>query len=75
MNFSDRVSVVLVEPQSPGNVGMVCRAMKNMGLNQLRLRRDDTGQVSGFELRNIFGEVDFTAKKTGSLPLEASPVE
>lgn len=33
----DRVAIVLVEPQSPGNVGMVCRAMKNMGLLQLRL--------------------------------------
>ena len=31
------VSIILVEPQSPGNVGMVCRAMKNMGLNDLRL--------------------------------------
>lgn len=31
------VSIVLVEPQSPGNVGMVCRAMKNMGLSGLRL--------------------------------------
>ena len=31
------VSVVLVEPQSPGNVGMVCRAMKNFGLHDLRL--------------------------------------
>ncbi len=31
------VAIVLVEPQSPGNVGMVCRAMKNMGLAGLRL--------------------------------------
>jgi len=31
------ISIVLVEPQSPGNVGMVCRAMKNMGLSGLRL--------------------------------------
>lgn len=31
------VAIVLVEPQSPGNVGMVCRAMKNMGLSRLRL--------------------------------------
>lgn len=31
------LSVILVEPQSPGNIGMVCRAMKNMGLSQLRL--------------------------------------
>src|SRR6185369_7549638 len=29
--------IVLVEPQSPGNIGMVCRAMKNMGLFRLRL--------------------------------------
>jgi tRNA/rRNA methyltransferase len=28
---------VLVEPQSPGNIGMTCRAMKNMGFNRLRL--------------------------------------
>ena len=34
---SSAISIVLVEPQSPGNVGMVCRAMKNMGLRQLRL--------------------------------------
>ena len=33
----DKIVVVLVEPQSPGNIGMVCRAMKNMGLTRLRL--------------------------------------
>jgi tRNA/rRNA methyltransferase len=37
MNDPNAVSIVLVEPQNPGNVGMVCRAMKNMGLSQLRL--------------------------------------
>lgn len=31
------IAIVLVEPQSPGNIGMVCRAMKNMGLTDLRL--------------------------------------
>ena len=36
-NLSDHTAIVLVEPQSPGNIGMVCRAMKNMGLRQLRL--------------------------------------
>lgn len=35
--YADRISIVLVEPQQPGNVGMVCRAMKNMGLADLRL--------------------------------------
>jgi tRNA/rRNA methyltransferase len=34
---SDNTTIVLVEPQSPGNIGMACRAMKNMGLRQLRL--------------------------------------
>lgn len=34
---SNNIAIVLVEPQSPGNVGMVCRAMKNMGLTRLRL--------------------------------------
>jgi len=29
--------IILVEPQSPGNIGMVCRAMKNMGLSRLRI--------------------------------------
>lgn len=33
----DSLAIVLVEPQSPGNIGMVCRAMKNMGLSRLRL--------------------------------------
>lgn len=37
MNNADNIVIVLVEPQSPGNVGMVCRAMKNMGLYELRL--------------------------------------
>jgi len=39
MNVSirDRIAIVLVELQSPGNVGMVCRAMKNMGLSELRI--------------------------------------
>lgn len=29
--------VILVEPQSPGNIGMVCRAMANFGCSRLRL--------------------------------------
>lgn len=37
MLYRDKIAIVLVEPQNPGNVGMVCRAMKNMGLYELRL--------------------------------------
>lgn len=31
------LTVVLVEPQQPGNIGMVCRAMANFGVDDLRL--------------------------------------
>lgn len=31
------IAIVLVEPQSPGNIGMVCRAMINFGASDLRL--------------------------------------
>lgn len=37
VSLKERVAIVLVDPQSPGNVGMVCRAMKNMGLGELRI--------------------------------------
>lgn len=36
-SFADNTFVVMVEPQSPGNIGMACRAMKNMGFRHLRL--------------------------------------
>ena len=37
MDFKEKIVIVLVGTQSPGNIGMVCRAMKNMGLFELRL--------------------------------------
>lgn len=36
--------IVLVQPQHPGNVGAVCRAMKNMGLFRLRLVDPPVGE-------------------------------
>ena len=36
MYLSD-VTIILCRPSEPGNVGAVCRAMKNMGLTRLRL--------------------------------------
>ncbi len=33
------IRVVLVDPNHPGNIGAVARAMKNMGLNELHLVR------------------------------------
>ena len=32
-----RIAIVLARPRESGNVGMVCRAMANMGLSELRL--------------------------------------
>ena len=37
MSMLDQIAVILVEPQSPGNLGMISRAMKNMGLKDLRV--------------------------------------
>ncbi len=36
------ISIVLVEPQSPGNIGAVARAMKNLGLSRLVLVNSQT---------------------------------
>lgn len=36
-NPLDRIRVVLVQPKQPGNIGSVCRAMKNFGLSRLYL--------------------------------------
>ncbi len=35
--LDEKIAVVLVAPQSPGNIGMVCRAMANFGAGDLRL--------------------------------------
>jgi tRNA/rRNA methyltransferase len=35
--LNNDIIIILVEPQSPGNIGMTCRAMKNMGCTQLRI--------------------------------------
>ncbi|MDH7568034.1 MAG: RNA methyltransferase [Armatimonadota bacterium] len=36
-SFLENVRVILVEPQTPGNIGSACRAMKTMGLTNLVL--------------------------------------
>ena len=37
MNTRTNITVVLVEPAAPGNIGAVARVLKNTGLSQLRL--------------------------------------
>ncbi|BCR04820.1 tRNA (cytidine/uridine-2'-O-)-methyltransferase TrmJ [Desulfuromonas versatilis] len=45
MNF-DNISVVLVEPQGPLNIGSVCRAMMNFGFSDLRLVNPSADHLS-----------------------------
>jgi len=47
----DNVSVLLVNPLQPGNVGAVARAMKNMGLRKLKLVGDS--DLSSLECRKM----------------------
>jgi tRNA/rRNA methyltransferase/tRNA (cytidine32/uridine32-2'-O)-methyltransferase len=42
MRLEDIV-IILARPSEPGNVGAVCRAMKNMGLGRLRLAAPELG--------------------------------
>jgi len=37
LNILKNVSIILVEPKNPGNIGSAVRAMKNMGFSDLRL--------------------------------------
>ena len=39
------VVIVLSRPAEPGNIGAVCRAMKNMGLGRLRLAAPDVSAL------------------------------
>jgi tRNA (cytidine32/uridine32-2'-O)-methyltransferase len=45
---ADNLTVILVEPTHPGNIGAVARAMGNMGVDDLRLVRpaDHLGQIA-----------------------------
>jgi tRNA/rRNA methyltransferase/tRNA (cytidine32/uridine32-2'-O)-methyltransferase len=42
----DNVIFILARPSEPGNVGAACRAMKNMGLRQLRLAAPELPALS-----------------------------
>ncbi len=60
----EKISIVLVEPQGPLNVGSVCRAMKNFGFNDLRLVNPQADHL-GDEARRM-------AVKAGGLLEEAA---
>jgi tRNA/rRNA methyltransferase/tRNA (cytidine32/uridine32-2'-O)-methyltransferase len=50
MNFEDLV-IILSRPAEPGNIGAVCRAMKNMGLSRLRLAAADAEALNDEVIR------------------------
>lgn len=41
----ENISIILVEPQGPLNIGSVCRAMMNFGFSDLRLVNPETGHL------------------------------
>ena len=52
------LSVILVEPESPGNVGFVARSMANFGVRDLRIvnadpRLDDQAQMFAVRAKDI----------------------
>lgn len=67
--FLDSITVLLVEPQSAGNVGSVARAMKNLGLRHLMLVNPQT-EISDDAHHRACGADDIldSAQRKGSLP-------
>ena len=54
----DQVMIVLVEPSHPGNVGATARAMKTMGVSQLRLVTDQPIWLEQEAIRRASGAED-----------------
>jgi tRNA/rRNA methyltransferase/tRNA (cytidine32/uridine32-2'-O)-methyltransferase len=52
MELSD-VVIILCRPGEPGNVGAVCRAMKNMGLSRLRLVSPELNDEGALRARAV----------------------
>ena len=52
MNLTD-VIIVLSRPAEAGNVGAVCRAMKNIGLSRLRLAAPELAEPGPNDLWSL----------------------
>jgi tRNA/rRNA methyltransferase/tRNA (cytidine32/uridine32-2'-O)-methyltransferase len=52
MRLSDMV-IILVRPAESGNIGAVCRAMKNMGLGHLRLVAPEITDIAALQARAV----------------------
>lgn len=56
--WRDRVRVILVRPEHPGNVGAAARAMKNMGYRSLHLVAPLCGHLTPDALKMAYGARD-----------------
>jgi TrmH family RNA methyltransferase len=67
MNLNN-VFIILVEPESPGNIGSVARVMKNTGLSKLRLVNPcDTNSKEVRQLAHRSKEIIYHAQKYNTL--------
>jgi hypothetical protein len=61
---SENISVVLVEPQGPINIGSICRVMMNFGFSDLRLV-NPVGSHNGREARKMALKSDILIDNAG----------
>lgn len=68
------ISILLLEPQSPGNIGSVARVMKNMGLTSLYLINPQTEiGAESFQLACGADDILDAARRTETLPETLQP--
>ena len=68
------ISILLLEPQSPANIGSVARAMKNMGLTSLYLINPQTEiTTETFQLACGADDILDAARRTGTLQEALQP--
>ena len=68
------ISILLLEPQSPGNIGSVARVMKNMGLTSLYLINPQTEiSAESFQLACGADDILDAARRTETLPETLQP--
>lgn len=56
--WRQRVRVVLVRPEHPGNIGAAARALKNLGFADLRLVAPECGHLTSEALKMAYGARD-----------------
>lgn len=63
MNINSRIKIILVRPESSGNIGSVCRAMKTMGFNNLAIVNPNTLDINTIKTFSVHAyDVFETAK-------------